>query len=450
MAHCVSIGRLDHMIKDIANFFDGLMRKYTPDPFVLAFFLTITTLGLGLWVTPFSFEDMISFWGEGFWSLTPFTMQIIMIFVGGFSLSTTPPVKKFLRHVAQKMATPSQAVYFVTLISCLGCWLNWGFGLVMAGLLCREVVKVMPHVNFRLLVASAYSGFLVWHGGLSGSIPLTVATPGHFNEKSIGYLIPVSDTVFSFYNLAIVAGLMIFLPLTNWYLSRTEGASTSPFVLPEDPSEHLEKPQLEPAERLEYSRLLVRSVGALGLTFLVLQVWRGRCSLELNNVCFLLLFASAFFHRNLKAFIKSIDGAVGRSGAIILQFPFYAGIMGILKGSGLAISLSEIFVKISTAENYSLLTFYVSALLNLFIPSGGGQWAVQSPVVIATAKALGADLPRACMAVAWGDAWTNMIQPFWALPLLAIAGLKLRDIMGYCLISLIVSGLIISAGLMWL
>ncbi|MEE2862128.1 MAG: TIGR00366 family protein, partial [Pseudomonadota bacterium] len=111
--------------------------------------------------------------------------------------------------------------------------------------------------------------------------------------------------------------------------------------------------------------------------------------------------------------------------------------------SGLAASLSEWFVSISTAQTLPFWSFIAAGIVNIFVPSGGGQWAVQAPVMLPAAQALGADLPRVAMAVAWGDAWTNLLQPFWALPMLGIAGLQAKDIMGFCVINLVVVGTVV-------
>lgn len=433
------------MLKTLSNFFDKLLRKYTPDSFVLAIFITTLTLILALVYTEASIKDLTLYWGNGFWSLLPFTMQITMVFVGGSVLSSTPLVQTILRKVAHSLKTPHQAVYVVSLFAFATCWMNWGFGLVFSGLLCRAVIKAVPHTNFRLLVAGAYSGFLMSQGGMSGSIPLTIATEGNFNQAAIGGLIPVTDTIFSSFNLIIVTSMMATIPLMYWYLSRLEGPSAQPYVLPEPPApETPERHTLELAERLEYTSILPRALGGFGVFFMILKCLRGEWSLELNSVCFLLLFLAILLHKNVRNFVRAVNEACGLVGSIILQFPFYAGIMGILQNSGLATVLSNMFVQIANPDNYGLLTAYSASILNLFIPSGGGKWAVQSPVVIESAKAIGAYMPKACMAVAWGGACGNMLQPFWALPLLAIAGLKVRDIMGYCILSFIVAASIVS------
>lgn len=435
-----------YAIKGSANFFDRLMRRYTPDPFILALALSAIIFVTGVMLTGTSPKQMVKYWGDGFWKLIPFTMQMAMVFLGGYVLAATPLVNGLLNGIANRVKTPGQAVVITSLVACIGCWLNWGFGLVIGGLLCRALGKTVPNVNFRLLVASAYSGFLVWHGGLSGSIPLTIATPGNFSEATIGRLIPVQETIFSNYNLLASILLLILLPLVNWLVGTNETQRYTTEIKEEDLHEIAEpKNARVPADYLENSKLICLLGGGAGLVYIAFELMDGTFRLQLNILNFMFLFLGLFLHKSPKTFVKAVEKGAGGVGAILLQFPFYAGIMGMMQGSGLAEIIASAYVQIATAQNFDVLTFYTSGLLNLFIPSGGGQWAVQAPVVIKASQELGIDIAKTAMAVAWGDAWTNMIQPFWALPLLAIAGLKLRDIMGYCVMALFVSGIVLSA-----
>jgi short-chain fatty acids transporter len=427
-----------------ANFFDRLMRKYTPDPLLLALILTLIVFVSGLFLTNTTPKGMILHWGGGFWKLINFTMQMAMIFMGGYVLAATPCVRSILSKGAKLVTTPGQAVLFVSLVSCVSCWINWGFGLVIGGFLCRELARAVPKANFRLLVASAYSGFLLFHGGLSGSIPLTIATPGNFTEKSLGGLIPLGETLFAPFNVVALIALFILLPLVNWMMGNTEPKNYVTIIEEEDQHEVEDKQNMVPAERLENSRLVTLLAGGMGLAYIAFLIIDKTVTFGLDFVTFLFLFLALFLHKNAKEFIKAVEGGASRVGPILIQFPFYAGIMGMLQGSGLDKVIASAYVQIATPETFNLLTFYTAGFLNLFIPSGGGQWAVQAPIVIEAAKELGTSLPMAAMAVAWGDAWTNMIQPFWALPLLAIAGLKLREIMGYCVMALLVSGIVMT------
>jgi short-chain fatty acids transporter len=426
---------------------DRVLRRYTPDPFLFALLLTGLLFALGVYMTPSSATDMVRYWGDGFWNLIPFTLQMVMVLVGGYVVAVAPPVQKVLRLLSRTARTPGQAAVIVTLSATLGCLLNWGLGLIVGGMMCRHVIQHVPKANFRLLVASAYSGFLVWHGGLSGSIPLTLATSGNFSESLVGGIIPVQETLLSSFNITALLGLLILLPLTSWWLSRQEDMTpvkAPNFTVEEKKPEPSFHDAFSPAEKMEKSWILSIAAAGLGGAYLLIQFFSGEFSLNLNSLNFIFLFCAIFLHKNPESFIQAISEAAKKVGPILLQFPFYAGIMGMMISSNLATTISEAFVAFSTAETFPLLTFYSAGLVNLFVPSGGGQWAVQAPVVLTAAKEIGANIPLVSMAVAWGDAWTNMLQPFWALPLLAVAGLHLRDIIGYCLVALLVSGALLS------
>ncbi|TMN92189.1 short-chain fatty acid transporter [Pseudoalteromonas phenolica] len=420
-----------------------LVERYLPDPYVIVLLLTLVVLSLSITLTPFSFEQAVTSWGQGFWALLTFAMQMLMVLVAGFMLASTPVCKSLLDKLAQKASSGSTAIVMVTLVSMLASWINWGFGLVVGALFAKALARHVQ-VDYRVLVASAYSGFIVWHGGLSGSVPLTIATEGHFSSGSIG-VITTQDTLFTHFNLILMAILLVVLPLLNALL-----------LPPKDQQIIVEKEKLEekkaavvsidtPAEKLEHSKLLGMLIGSLGCGYMGYYFIALGGGLNLNSVIGLFLFLAILLHQTPANLLKSLQEAVNGGAGIIIQFPFYAGIMAIMKDSGLAQQISNVFVSMSSADTLPFWSFISAGLVNIFVPSGGGQWAVQAPIVLPAAIELGAEINRVAMAVAWGDAWTNLIQPFWALPVLAIAGLKAKDIMGFCLIQLAVSGIIIAA-----
>jgi short-chain fatty acids transporter len=433
------------MVTSTVAFFDRMMREYTPDPFLLCLFLTIVLFFMGITLTPASPKEMVFFWGDGFWALIQFTLQMVMILVGGYVIAVAPPSKRFLAMVASVVRTPGQAVVIITLVALTASFINWGLGLVVGGILCREIYKVLPTANYRLLVASSYSGFIVWHGGLSGSIPLVIATPGHFTEHLIGGTIPITETLLSPLNIAAVTGMFILLPLSNWFLGRVHPNST-PVILhePAPQPKRDESIRMAPAEWAENSRLFTLAISSMGFAYIGLRIVDHNFNFTLNDINFAFLFLAIFLHGNPRSLLNAITEAASKVGPILLQFPFYAGIMGMIESSNLADLISNWFVQAASVDTFPLLTFYSAGLLNLFIPSGGGQWAVQGPVILEAATKLGASIPSAAMAVAWGDAWTNLLQPFWALPVLAIAGLQLREIMGYCVALLFITGAYLS------
>jgi len=424
-----------------------LVERYLPDPYIFVVLLTLVAAAAAIVFEGRAPMDVVRWWGNGFWGLLTFAMQMLLVLLTGYMLASTPLVKKLLSRLAGLSGSAGGAIVLVSVVSLAASWINWGFGLVVGALFAKEIARQI-RVDYRLLVASAYSGFIIWHGGLAGSIPLTIATEGHFSADQIG-IVPTSDTIFAAFNLAIVVALFIAVPLVNRLMLPDEKDSiyVDPAKLATAEPERADSDDRRPAARLENSTVLAMLIGFAGLAYLFdYYVIRG-ASLNLNVINFTFLFLAIVLHRTPRRLLASLDEAIRGGAGIVIQFPFYAGIMAIMMDSGLAASLSEWFVSISTAATLPLWTFISAGIVNIFIPSGGGQWAVQSPIVIASAQALGADIPRVAMAVAWGDAWTNMLQPFWALPVLAIAGLKAKDIMGFCLIQLFVSGIIIGVGL---
>ena len=423
------------------------MERYLPDPYIFVAILTLVVFLLGMGLTDSSPLDMTVHWGNGFWGLLAFTMQMVIVLVAGHVLASSPFFKKILSSMAGLAKSPGQAILLVTVISLIACWINWGFGLVIGALFAKEIAKKVKTVDYRLLIASAYSGFIIWHGGLGGSIPLSIATENHPFANMMG-VVPTSETIFSTYNLFIIAVIFLTLPLLNRFMMpKPEDTVTVDPKLLDDEIEVEEVQDKTPAARLENSVTLSMLVGALGVVYLVNHFVTKGFDLNLNIVNLIFFILGIIFHGTPKRFLAAVANAVKTAGGIIIQFPFYAGIMGMMVDSGLASVMSQWFVSVSTAATFPLFTFYAAGLVNFFVPSGGGQWAVQAPIMLEAAQTLGVSYSKTAMAIAWGDAWTNMIQPFWALPALAIAGLRAKDIMGYCVFVLLLSGIVISIGL---
>ncbi|GGC83415.1 short-chain fatty acids transporter [Thalassobacillus devorans] len=443
------------MLTGVTSFFDRLVQRYLPDAFLFAIILTLVVFLLGIGITGSSPGEMVQYWGDGFWDLLAFAMQMSLIVVTGYILANTPVVKSILAKISRLADSPGKAVVLVTFVTAIACLINYGFGLVVGALLAVHVAKRVPNVDYRLLMASAYGGFLLWHGGLSGSIPLTIATDDHFLVDSIGS-IPVTETLFSGLNITIVLILLVSLPLLNLWLLKTNGdlsKNNLDFLETESAEEELAATtanEMTPAERLENSMIISLLIGILGLAFIVYHFIQNGLDLNINIVNFTFLFLGIIFHKTPRRFLNSVTDGVKNAGGIIIQFPFYAGIMGMMVASGLSEQMSMWFVSISSELTFPLFAFLSAGIVNFFVPSGGGQWAVQAPIMIPASLDLGIDTAKTAMAVAWGDAWTNMIQPFWALPLLAIAGLKVKDIMGFCVIILFWSAIPISLALLFI
>ncbi|MBA6340929.1 short-chain fatty acid transporter [Colwellia sp. MB02u-10] len=438
----------------------SLVKNWLPDPFVFAVILTFVVFIAAIPLTQSSPMDLVTAWYGGFWSILSFAMQMAMVLVTGTILATTDVFKKYLSKLAGFSKTPGQAILLVSFVALVASFINWGFGLVIGAIFAREVAHKVKGVHYPLLIASAYVGFLIWHAGFSGSIPLTIASSTGLAEITNGALtqaIPTSETIFSSYNLIIVAILVLTLPFILKFMhpSKEKTIEVDTRLFEAEIVETLDKNNMTPAQKLENSKWINRALGVLGYSFIFSYFIENGFALNLNIINFIFLFTAIILHGTPIKVVRAVADASKNVGGILLQFPFYAGIMGLMKfmgpdGVSLAGYISQGFVNISTVDTFPLFTFLSAGVVNFFVPSGGGQWVVQAPIMMPAAIELGVDTARTAMAIAWGDAWTNMIQPFWALPLLGIAKLGARDIMGYCLVILVYSGIVISLGLVFL
>jgi len=439
-----------------------LVQRWLPEPFIFAILLTFVAAIVAMPLCHQTPLEVVEHWGDGIWNLLAFAMQMALVLVCGSTLAAAPIVKRGIDAMARLPQSAPSAIALVTVVSALACWINWGFGLIVGVVFAKAIARQRSDVDYRLLIASAYSGFVVWHAGISGSIPLTMATPGDSlalaTNGALVDPVPLGQTVINWHNLATVLFVIIGITVANTLMHPKQGILTiDPALLNDnngdDKASASASTDKTPAQRLEHSRLLSWLVALMLVAYLVIHLGMDDAGLDLGGVIMIFLALGLVLHSTpvdyVRAFGKATTGAAG----IILQFPFYAGIMGIVTGVGLSgISLGGVMadacIRISNPVTYPLLTFLCAAVLNLFVPSGGGHWAVQAPVMFTAGANLGVDPGLTGMAIAWGDAWTNLIQPFWALPALAIARLDAKDIMGYCLIDLLVTGVIICAGLL--
>jgi short-chain fatty acids transporter len=448
------------MFKKFTSGCVNIINRLLPDPFILAIVLSIVVYIAAMLATGLGPLAMLDAWGNnsGFWNLLSFSMQMALVLVLGSAMASAPICKKALGAIAGLANGKKSAIAITTIVSTICCWLNWGFGLVVGALLAKEVARRVRNVDYRLLIASAYSGFVVWHAGISGSIPLSLVEGKTFGD--VLYQAGLNTTIFHPMNLAICAAVLIALPLINCAMHPDEEHT---IVIDPALLERKEEKKVyeinTPADKLEHSRILWAITGIAGILFVVFYfIKQGKAgvsignSLTLNLVNFIFLFLGIILHGDLRRYVDAIVKATSSAAGVLLQFPFYAGIMGMMiatndAGMSLAAVISNFFVHVSNHVTFPLLTFLSAGIVNFFVPSGGGQWAVQGPIVMKAASDLGVNTGVAATALAWGDAWTNMIQPFWALPALGIAKLSAKDIMGYLVVVLIVTGLIICAGL---
>jgi len=436
------------MLNRMAHFFVVLVQRYLPDAYLFAILLTFVAFIMALALTGKGVMDLVAMWGNGLYGILAFAMQMILILVTGHCLASSKPVKSFLNTLASIPQNGTQAAMLNCFIAGVASFLNWGFGLVVAALLARELARRVKGTDYSFVVAAGYSGFVIWHGGISGSIPLAVATKGHLVEKMTG-IIPVSATIFSSWNLIITWAIIITLPFL--FKMMAPKADEVRVVDPELLAEPAEPPRSASqtfATWLENSVAINMIFGIMGVAYLVQYFATKGPDLTLNIVILIFFIAGVILHMTPINYVRAMNEAIKGAGGIALQFPLYGGIQGIMVSSGLAAIIAKWFISFSTPFTFPLFTFIAGGVINLFVPSGGGQWIVQGPINIPAGMALGVDPAKVAMSIAYGDQWTNMIQPFWALPLLGIAKLGVRDIMGYCVMTLIWSGIILCLGLM--
>lgn len=439
------------MLNRIAGFFVRVMLRWMPDPFLFAVLLTFVAVGIGVGLRPGGSWSLLGAWAEGLFRILPFAMQMVLILVTGHALANAPSVHRALGRLAAWPRTPAHAVVVVLLGAAAGSLLNWGFGLVVGAVLARRVGARVRGADYGLLVAAAYSGFMVWESGLSSSIALISATPGspmNFAEKVGGAALPLSQTLLTPLNVVPVVVTLVLLPVLFVGMQPRAGKGRP---APEGLEDEAPAPDrgavMTPAQRLEEARPVSWLLGALALAGLVARLSSGG-TLDINAVILAMLGLGLWLHRTPMTYVRAVNAAARTVGPLLIQYPLYGGIQGVLESSGAAAALAGSFVRLSSAWTLPFWSYVASCLLNFFVPSGGGHWVVQGPIVAEAARTLQASQAATAMGVAFGDQVANMVQPFWALPLLAVAGLSVREIMGYCVISFAVGFAVFGAALL--
>jgi short-chain fatty acids transporter len=441
-------------LSKVAGFFTELMRRYLPDPFVFAIGLTLLTMVMAMLVEGQAAQAVITNWGKGFWNLLSFTTQMAVILAMGYVLATAPLVDRFLNAIVARVQTPRGAIIVATLVGGIGSYLNWGFGLVIGGIIARKLALKVKGVHYPLIIASAYSGFTMYGLGLSASIPVLISTPGHPMEKLMG-VIGLKETIFSTPMLLTSLAVIVTLPLLNAMLHPRDAKEVVE-IREENSSEdraagHGHSMGIENtlATRMNNSRLLSLIIGLCGLAYAGLHFSQGG-SLDLNLINFLILFIGVLLLGTPANYVAKLNEGIKTISGIILQYPFYAGIMAVMAGSGLVDSISRVFVDIATPQTLPFWGLVSSFVINFFAPSGGGHWVIQGPFMIDAAKAINSSVAQTSMSVMLGNAWNDLVQPFWILPALALSKLKLKDVMGYTVIMMFwVGAIYIVAMLAW-
>ncbi len=440
------------MLRRITGVCVRYAERYIPDPYLYAAILTFVTAGAALIWTNSDPAKIVVSWYDGFWDILSFALQMALVLVTGVALANAPLVKKLLQRLAGIPTHQTGAAITVFLAAAIGSWLNWGFGLVIGTLVAREIGKRLRNVDFGFLVASAYMGFMVWASGLSSSIALATATPGNplnVVEKLTGATAGFDRTIFTYFNLVPVVLLVIVIPIALAFMGPEEKdmKKVDPDVLiRQDETQVTKKTEQKTfATALENSWIVTLLLVLMGAYYEYYTISTKGFSLDINGFIFLALMLGLIFHWRPINYVRAFNSGAQTVGPILLQFPLYGGIMGIMTHTGLAAVIAQAFVEFSTQRTLPFWSFISSNIISLFVPSGGGHWAVQGPFMVPAAIQLHVDPAMTAMGTAMGEQTANMIQPFWALPILALARLGIKDIMGYCVIALVI-GLVLYGG----
>jgi len=427
------------------------VRQILPSPFAIAVILTLLTFILAMAFTerPENAGSahslvILGYWEIGFWELLEFTMQMALILILGHALALTPFFNNIIDRFTIYCNTSAKAAFTISLLTILVSMVNWGLCLVFGAIFARKVAERAKangwKMNYPLLGAAGYSGMMCWHGGFSGSAPLAVASNDHFLIQEIGQ-IGIGQTLLSLSNILTFVLLLIIIPSVFYLLGKRSADSEINTVFRKEV--HRENEKGHGAERIDNSKIAAIALGGIICFIALRKIWVspslvGLSFIDLNYINFFFFGLAVLLHGSFSKFLSAIEEAIGGSAGIIIQFPLYAGIMGIMKYSGLGALFSQGFMEISTVTTLPIFTFFSAAIVNIFVPSGGGQWAVQGPIVTEAAQNLGASVPKTIMALSYGDQLTNMLQPFWALPLLGITKLKAKDILPYSFLIMLV------------
>lgn len=442
-----------------------MLRNSLPSPLSIAILLTIVVFGVTCFtVTPVPNETVLStvfnLWEQGVWSTggLVFLVQMMLMLILGHVLALTNLANQLINRLVGVTNNPQLMVWLVCFATLLVSWFNWGLGLIFGAIFCRKIGEYAQlhkiKINYALIGAAGYSGLMFWHGGLSGSALVKVAEQGHLQSlaadkwsglpSSIGF----NETVFSGANLGVSLIILLVVPFLLMRFGKSNQAIPSGLLVVRNKLKHEQTQFL--AEKLDVANWFGFLIGGgvlLGIVFQFFSSGKGWAFVTPNSINLTLLGLALLLHGSVKKFSTALDQAITDGAGILIQFPLYFGIMGLMSGGNLIEYIANFFVGFSSTESFPVWAFISAGFVNLFVPSGGGQWMVQGSIIIDACMQLGVPLKKGIMALAYGDQITNMLQPFWALPLLGITKLKAQEILPYTLLILLVGSVIYLLGL---
>jgi short-chain fatty acids transporter len=431
-----------------------IFRRWLPDPFVFAVLLTVIAAVTAIVWVGASPEEVLTGWYNGFWMLLEFGMQIVLILVTGYAIALSPPVARFIDWLATKIKRPGSVYVAVLVAGGLLDLVSWGW-MVLAAVLGRELAVRVRGVHYPFLVACAFFSSGSWVTGLSSSIPLLLNTPGNFLIEAglLPTTIPVTETLGSPLNLTVMAVYLVVGPAIMWFLRppdaveiddlRTGVSGTRETTVAEE-AETLRADEPCVSDRLNNSAIVQMVVVAMGLAYIVLHFARRGFDLNLNVMIFSFLIFGMLLHRTPIRYVTAMARACSNISGIVFQYPFYAGIMGIMMATGLGKAIAVWMASFVSLKTLPAAAFLLGGIVNFSIPSAGGEWAVIGPPLVEAVRELAGpvasgelnrQVARVGMAVAYGESLTNLLQPFFLLIVMPVMGvgirIQARDVVGY-------------------
>lgn len=449
-----------------------IFKRFLPNPFTIAVILSVITFGLALVLCRPENESLLSYswyliqdWQESLWDSSGgglyFAFQMMLMLVLGHTLALTPIVKTIIGKILTHCKDTKSSVVLVSFFTIIMGLFNWGLGLIFGAILAKSIgdkfARINQPINYGLIGAAAYLGLMVWHGGISGSAPTKIMEEGYLHNMMEGSFstqlskmpesIPFEQTIGSGMNLITSLLVIIIFPLLCYFIARKHINEAVPKLKENNKPVYFDSSKLKGAEKLDASRIIGSLIGVFFIVVGIIKAFQysGISQfgfLNPNYINFMLLGLSLMLHRSINIFLGAVQSAIGDISGILIQFPLYFGILGLMKSSGLIVLFSDFLIHYATDFSLPIYTFISAGLVNFFVPSGGGQWAIQGPIILQAAIELNANIPKTVMALAYGDQLTNMLQPFWALPLLGITKLKAYQILPYTFVFFLVGFLL--------
>ena len=433
------------LIASVGNLGDSLSRftqRWIPDSWVVCMILTVMAILLAILGPGATLHETVLAWGGGMWALLELAMQFTIAMIAAHACVSSRPAHRFLDWLAARPNSPVGAIVLLGAYSMVIAYFNWAASVVASALFVPFIARRNPKADIRLMIAAAYMGMgTVWHGGLSGSAPLILATPGNpimepgTGAPIIDRLLPVTETLFIPFNMVYLVVVFLVGLAMLWILHPRK----DPWTFTEEqldlmmPTMPQEDEPTTPAGGMEHFRgWIILGVVLIGYPLGHSIITRGfGASWNINSYNEVFLVGALLLQGRPSNLVRAFGNGARTASGIILQFPFYAGIFGVINSTGLGHWLGELFVAVATTETYPAIVYLYSGFVNLFVPSGGSKWLIEAPYLLPAARELNVSATTTVLAYAYGDSTSNLLQPFWAIPILTVTRMKFGDVLGY-------------------